>query len=41
MFEGDRPFKAQQMVKEFVIHYKVKLLEMWNTQTFESLPPLE
>ena len=41
MFEGDIPFKAQQMVKEFVIHYKVKLLEMWNTQTFESLPPLE
>ena len=41
MFEGDILFKAQQMVKEFVIHYKVKLLEMWNTQMFESLPPLE
>ena len=41
MFEGDMPFKGQQMVKEFVLHYKEKLLLMWNTQIFEVLPPLE
>lgn len=41
MFEGDMPIKGQQMVKEFVMHYKEKLLEMWNTQKFEVLSPLE
>ena len=41
MFEGDMPIKGQQMVKEFVLHYKEKLLEMWNTQKFEVLSPLE
>lgn len=41
MFEGDIPIRGQQMVKEFVLHYKEKLLEMWNTQKFEVLEPLE
>ena len=41
MFEGDMPIKGQQMVKEFVLHYKEKLLEMLNTQKFEVLSPLE
>ena len=41
MFEGDIPIRGQQMVKEFVLHYKDKLLEMWNTQEFETLEPLE
>ena len=41
MFEGDMPIKGQQMVKEFVMYYKEKLLEMWNTQKFEVLSPLE
>ena len=41
MFEGDIPIKGQLLVKEFVLYYKERLLEMWNTQKFESLPPLE
>ena len=31
----------KQMVKDFVLYYKDKLIEMWNTQTFEILEPLE
>ena len=41
MFEGDIPIRGQQMVKDFVLYYKDKLIEMWNTQTFEILEPLE
>ena len=41
MFEGDIPIRGQQMVKDFVLYYKDKLIEMWNTQTFETLEPLE
>lgn len=41
MFEGDIPIRGQQMVKDFVLYYKDKLIEMWNTQIFEILEPLE
>lgn len=41
MFEGDMPHKGQLMVKEFVAHYKDKLLKMRETQSFEILPPIE
>mgnify|MGYP004604900357 FL=1 len=41
MFEGDIPVKGQQMVKEFIEHYRERLLEMWETQNFEVLPPIE
>ena len=41
MFEGDMPIKEQQMVKEFIEHYREKLIEMWETQKFEFLPPIE
>lgn len=41
MIDGDIPFKMQIMVKKFVVHYRNKLLEMWETQNFEVLPPIE
>ena len=41
MFEGDIPAKGQALVKEFINHYRDKLLEMWETQKFEVLPPIE
>lgn len=40
MFEGDLPIKSRQMVESFIKHYKTRLLEMWETQKFEILPPL-
>lgn len=41
MFEGDIPVKEQKMIKSFVLKYRKELLEMWNTQKFNSLPPVE
>lgn len=40
MFEGDIPIKVQQMVTEFVMFYKERLVKMWQTQEFEILPPI-
>ena len=41
MFEGDIPAKGQKMVKVFIQYYRDRLLEMWETQSFEMLPPVE
>lgn len=41
MFEGDLPVKGQLMVKEFILFYKDELLEMWETQIFKELMPIE
>lgn len=40
MTEGDLPVKAQQLVKEWLKENQDKLIEMWNTQKLEKLPPL-
>lgn len=40
MYEGDIPIKIQQPIQRFILHYKEKLLQMWDTQQFEKLPPL-
>lgn len=40
MFEGDISFKEQRMVKDFILHYKDRLLEMWEEQSYELLPPI-
>ncbi|MBR2036750.1 MAG: DUF4160 domain-containing protein [Lachnospiraceae bacterium] len=40
MFEGDMPPKGQALVKEFIEHYRERLLLMWDTQQFEVLPPI-
>mgnify|MGYP006387406333 FL=1 len=41
MFEGDMPSKGQVLVKEFIEHYRERLIMMWNTQQFEVLPPID
>ena len=38
---GDIPLKGQILVKDFIEHYKDKLLTMWETQQFEYLPPVD
>lgn len=40
MFEGDIPIRGQQMVKDFILHYRDQLMRMWETQEFETLVPL-
>lgn len=41
MSDGMIPKKGQKYIKEFILHYQDRLMEMWETQNFEMLPPLE
>ena len=41
MLEGDLPPKALSLVKEWAEKYEKELLEIWHTQKFVNLPPLE
>ena len=38
--EGELPRKAQELVKEWMSQNQSRLLEMWDTQQLEKLPPL-
>ena len=40
MTEGDLPTRAQQLVQEWMSAHQDRLLEMWDTQKLETLPPL-
>ncbi len=40
MYEGDLPLKVQKEVSRFIRHYRMKLMNMWETQNFEMLAPL-
>lgn len=39
--EGEFPRKAKMLVKEFVLKYKNELKEMWETENYRKLPPLD
>lgn len=39
--KGDIPGREQQCIKRFIKYYKDRLLEMWKSQNFELLPPIE
>lgn len=41
VLEGYLPPKALSMVREWAAIHKNELLHMWETQEFNSLPPLE
>lgn len=41
MTEGDLPQKAIGLVKEWALQHQSELMNIWNTQNFEHLPPLE
>lgn len=41
MMEGDLPSKAQALVKEWASNHQSALLNIWTTQQFVQLPPLE
>ena len=40
MTEGDLPNKAQDLVREWMLQYQKELLEMWERQILQKLPPL-
>ena len=41
MLEGDLPKRALKMVQEWTAQHENDLLNIWNTQQFAELPPLE
>ncbi|MCL2254168.1 MAG: DUF4160 domain-containing protein [Lachnospiraceae bacterium] len=41
MIEGDLPAKALNLVREWAEDHKLELMDIWNTQIFRKLPPLE
>lgn len=41
VIEGDLPKKGLNLVLEWAIQYQSELLDIWNTQNFKKLPPLE
>lgn len=41
VLEGELPRKALAMVREWISSNQAELLEMWETQEFKKLPPLE
>ena len=40
IIEGEFPPKAKVMVKEFILQYQKELEEMWETEKYRKLPPL-
>lgn len=41
MFEGDLGNKEQKAVKKFIERYGKELLQMWETQQFRTLEPVD
>ena len=41
IMEGEFPPKAKALVREFVLAHRAELEEMWETEKYTKLPPLE
>lgn len=41
MMEGDLPNKALTLIREWASQHRAELLDIWTTQEFRTLPPLE
>lgn len=41
MTEGDLPFNAQRLVKDWLPKHQAELERMWETQQIVKLPPLD
>ena len=41
IMEGEFPPKAKAMVKEFILKYRDELNQMWETEKYVKLPPLD
>lgn len=41
ILEGELPPKAMAMVREWLNLHKTELMEIWNTQDFKKIEPLE
>lgn len=41
MIEGDLPIRAKKLVAEWASTYQSELMNIWETQEFRKLPPLQ
>lgn len=41
LLDGNLPKKALEMVREWIALHRLELLSIWETQSFQPLPPLE
>ena len=41
LMEGSFPKKGQNLVKEFILKYRDELMNMWETEQYIKLPPIE
>ena len=41
IMEGEFPANAKTLVKEFILKNQNDLLEMWETEKYKKLPPLD
>ncbi len=41
IIEGEFPPKSKKLVKEFILKYQKELKEMWETENYKKLPPIE
>jgi hypothetical protein len=41
IFQGVFPEKGSKLVKEFVLKYQKELKEMWDTEIYRRLPPID
>ncbi len=41
LLNGEIPIAERKMVKEFILNYKERLQNMWDTETYDKLTPLK
>ena len=41
IIDGEFPPKAKMLVKEFILKYRKELEEMWETEQYIKLPPID
>lgn len=41
LYEGKFPNKGQELVKAFIEKYRDELIDMWDTECYRKLPPLD
>lgn len=38
---GEFPSSGSELVKKFILKYQKELMEMWETETYKKLPPID
>ena len=41
LMDGEFPKQGRKLIKAFVVKYKKELMEMWQTEKYKKLPPID